>query len=146
MHRLFGTLFLALILVACQSSPEDASPSPDAAASAPSPRVFFVEPTDGSTVASPVTFTMGAEGVDIVPAGQQQDNSGHLHILINAPFIDPGVVIPADDQHVHFGTGTTEAELDLPPGTHTIRLQLGDWAHRGLEGDGFRDEITLTVE
>ncbi len=111
-----------------------------------SARVYFSAPTNGDTIAATSNFVMGFEGVKIVTAGIMEEGTGHFHVLINTPFIDAGQAIPSDETHRHFGTAATEAELTLPTGTHTIRLQLGDGAHRGLEGDGYRDEITVTVE
>ena len=29
-----------------------------------------------------------------------------------------GTVVPADERHIHFGKGQTEAELKLKPGTY----------------------------
>lgn len=112
----------------------------------PNARVFFDFPKDGATIATTTNFLMGHENVEIVPAGDMTDGTGHFHILINTDFIAPGEVIPSDEQHLHFGTGAREAELTLPAGTHTLRLQLADGAHRGLIGDNYRDTITITVE
>jgi hypothetical protein len=48
------------------------------------------------------------------------------------PCVDPGQVIPKDDQHVHLGQGQTEASLPLAPGQHTLCVQAGDGAHTAL--------------
>jgi hypothetical protein len=37
--------------------------------------------------------------------------------------------IPCDGHHLHFDKGETETLLDLPPGTHTLQLLLGDEEH-----------------
>jgi hypothetical protein len=37
--------------------------------------------------------------------------------------------IPNDRNHLHFGAGETEARIELPPGTHTLQLLLGDKDH-----------------
>lgn len=107
--------------------------------------VFFSEPADGAEVTSPFQVVMAADDVEVAPAGELQEGTGHMHILINTDFIAPGEVIPADDSHRHFGDGSTETELILPPGEHVLRLQLADGAHRAFEGDQYRDEITITV-
>jgi len=37
--------------------------------------------------------------------------------------------IPADKNHIHFGKGQTEVELELSKGEHTMQLILGDFRH-----------------
>jgi len=54
--------------------------------------------------------------------------------------------IPADEQHVHFGKGQTEATLDLPAGTHTLQLVLGDWSHVPHDNAVMSERITVTVK
>jgi hypothetical protein len=36
--------------------------------------------------------------------------------------------------------------LELEPGLHTLRLQVANGAHLALEGEQYRDTITVTVE
>lgn len=125
------SLFLiVLFLVACGSS---------------RPEVTFQSPEDDQTAASPVHVVMQAEDFTIEPAGEIQEGAGHLHIMIDVPCIEPGKVIPKDDNHRHFGDGSTEADLELTPGTHTLCLQAADGAHTALEGRGMTHEISLTV-
>ena len=63
--------------------------------------------------------------------------------LENVAFDEP---IPADDNHRHFGGGQTEVTLDLPAGTHTLQLLLGDHDHFVHEPVIASDVITVTVE
>jgi hypothetical protein len=37
--------------------------------------------------------------------------------------------IPNDRNHLHFGGGQTEVELELARGTHTVQLLMGDKDH-----------------
>ena len=46
---------------------------------------------------------------------------------------------------IHFGQGQLTTTLDLEPGEHTLRLQFADGAHIALDGDQYRDEITVVV-
>jgi hypothetical protein len=55
-------------------------------------------------------------------------------------------VIPNDETHRHFGDGSTEADLELSPGRHTLCLQAADGAHIALEGAGMTHQINVTVE
>jgi hypothetical protein len=106
--------------------------------------VNFAGIEDGQTVEATFTVMMEATNITVEPAGEINDNAGHFHILIDTPFIAEGEVIPNDETHRHFGDGSTETELTLEPGEHTLRLQLADGAHRAY-GEALHDEITITV-
>jgi hypothetical protein len=84
--------------------------SPDDAA------VFFITPADGETVSSPVRIEFGIRAMDVVKAGVDQPNADHHHLLINTDLPPAGLPIPADENHVHFGDGSTSTDLALPPG------------------------------
>ena len=107
-----------------------------------SPSVAFLEPASGATVVSPVLLKLAAFNFTLEPAGEVHDGAGHLHVMVDAPCIEPGAVIPKDDQHVHLGTAQTETELTLTPGEHTLCLQAGDGAHTALD---ITREVTFTV-
>ncbi|MCA3665988.1 MAG: DUF4399 domain-containing protein, partial [Methylobacterium sp.] len=53
--------------------------------------------------------------------------------------------IPADERHVHFGKGQTEARVSLPAGRHTLQLVLGDWTHIPHDKPVMSERITITV-
>lgn len=125
-------LFLCTLLAACQVNTAG-------------PRVRFAEPADGATAASPLKVVMAAENFTVEPAGDVRDGAGHLHIMLDTPCLSPGEVIPKDEQHLHFGDGSTEAEVELSPGAHTLCLQAADGAHTALAGDGMTQTITVNV-
>ena len=54
--------------------------------------------------------------------------------------------LPADDNVRHFGGGQTEATLDLPKGTHTLQLLLGDANHIPHNPPVLSGKITITVK
>jgi hypothetical protein len=54
---------------------------------------------------------------------------GHHHLLIDTPLPPLNKPIPNDFNHLHFGTGQTEAEITLKPGQHTLQLLVGDNDH-----------------
>lgn len=116
------------------------SPAPDGA------RAFIVSPTEGETVSSPVQVVFGSENITILKAGEQGDNSGHHHLLINAPLPDLGMPIPSSGQYLHFGGGQTETELNLEPGTYTLQLLFGDYIHVPHDPAIHSEVITITVE
>lgn len=111
------------------------------------PSVRFTEPRDGASVAAPVRIVMAAENFTVEPAGDGavHDGAGHLHIMVNTPCIAAGQTIPKDETHLHFGDGSTETELALESGTHTLCLQSADGAHTALPGEGMTHTISVTV-
>lgn len=111
-----------------------------------SPSVQFEQPADGETVTSPFEVVMTASGLIVEPSGEINEGAGHFHILVDTDFIPNGQVIPTDDQHLHYGQGQTAISLELEPGEHTLRLQFADGAHIALQGDQYRDTITVIVE
>lgn len=140
-------IVLSATLAACGSSgdgdaPAPAAPAPEAQAAPaaavpqlqrrPAPEgavAYIISPSDGETVQSPFRVVFGLRGAGVAPAGIERADAGHHHLLIDtdAPSLD--APIPADEQHVHFGLGQTETELNLPPGEHRLRLLLGDHLH-----------------
>ena len=118
-----------------------------ATASQPKPRVFFVEPQNGATVGQDVKVVMGIEGMEIKLAGDMTPDTGHHHLVVDAPMIAEGEIVPVDkpEQYKHFGKGQTETTIKLTPGKHTLTLQLGDGAHRSL-GERMRKTITVTAQ
>ena len=89
---------------------------------------------------------MAATGLVIEPSGEVNDGAGHFHILVDTDFIPAGEVIPTDERHLHYGKGQTAVSVELAPGEHTLRLQFADGLHTALEGDQYRDTITVVVE
>lgn len=120
--------------------------NPGRTPSAPGAKAYFIEPAEGAEVTSPVTVKFGIEGMDIVPAGTDQEHSGHHHILIDTRLEDVNAPIPADDNHVHFGKGQTEATLELKPGKHTLQLVLGDHNHIPHDPVVQSEVLTITVK
>jgi Domain of unknown function (DUF4399) len=99
------------------------TPSPQGAA------VHFVGLKDGATVPTKVTIRFGLRDMGVAPAGLERDNSGHHHLLIDTELPPLDKPIPNDFNHLHFGAGQTEAEINLRPGPHTLQLLLGDKDH-----------------
>lgn len=107
--------------------------------------VSFVEPVDGATVTSPFKVKFAVSGMEIKPAGDMSANTGHHHLLINAMSVKSGEVVPADETHLHFGKGQTEAEVKLPPGTYKLTMQFANGLHQSY-GEGMSKTITVTVK
>ena len=118
------------------------------AASSSSPRVFWIEPTDGATVKSPVKLRFGIENYELaaVPQGDitsARPRMGHHHVGVDTECLPPGTVIPKANPWVHHGGGQTEMDMQLTPGKHRLTLQLGDDTHTTIEG--MCSSITVNV-
>jgi hypothetical protein len=109
-------------------------------------KLYIISPKNGETVTSPVTIRFGLTGMGVAPAGVASPNTGHHHLLIDAPLPDFGLPIPKDEKHVHFGGGQTEVTVPMQPGEHRIRLILGDQIHVPHDPPLYSDEITFTVK
>jgi hypothetical protein len=110
------------------------------------PRTYIISPADGAAVSSPVEVLFGLEGFGVAPAGIVNEGTGHHHLIINAPLPDLSKPIPAGDNYRHFGGGQTQASVELPPGTHTLQLLLGDYAHIPHANPIYSEVVTITVE
>ena len=115
----------------------------------PSPKgayVYIGWPNDGEVVRStrfPVWF--GLRNMGIAPAGIVKPNTGHHHLLVNTDLPPFDEDIPADKNHLHFGAGQTQTVLELPPGTHTLQLIMGDADHIPHNPPVYSRRITITV-
>ena len=78
------------------------------------------------------------------PAGALVAGTGHHHVIVDGQPVEQGEVVPKDDTHIHFGDGSTETELELAPGEHTLTLQFADGMHRSY-GRALSKTITITV-
>jgi hypothetical protein len=109
--------------------------------------LYFVWPQDGATIKGGFWCRCGLRNMGVTHAGDNFQNSGHHHLLIdvNDP-IDPKEPIPQDKSHLHFGAGQTEARIELPPGKHTLQLVLGDANHYPFIPPVVSDKITVRIK
>ena len=92
-------------------------------------------------------YFVGLRNMGVTHAGDDFANSGHHHLLIdvNEP-LDSNEAIPQDKTHLHFGTGQTEARIELPPGKHTLQLVLGDAKHFPFKPPVVSKKITVFIK
>jgi len=108
--------------------------------------LYFISPEDGATLTSPVTVRFGLREMGVAPAGVQKPSTGHHHLVIDADLPPMDLPVPKDDQHLHFGAGQTEVELELAPGRHTLQLVLGDHNHMPHDPPVVSEQITIHVK
>ena len=138
------TTLIALTATFLAAAPLTAgeTPAPEGA------EVYFINVKDGDTLTNPVVIKFGLKGMGVAPAGTDKEKTGHHHLIINETIEGEELnePIPADDNHKHFGGGQTEVSLDLPAGTHTLQLVLGDWSHIPHNPPVMSEIITVTVK
>ena len=103
-------------------------------------------PGDGEIV-SEQSFRVwfGLRNMGIAPAGIKKPNTGHHHLVIDAPLPKPGQEIPSNNNYRHFGAGQSEMMLELPPGQHTLQLVLADHEHIMHNPPLVSRKVTITV-
>lgn len=106
--------------------------------------VYIVSPQDGAVVPETFTVQFGLGGMGVAPAGVEQANTGHHHLLVDYEG-EVAMDQPLGGDVMHFGGGQTQTTLTLEPGEHTLRLVLGDHLHVPHNPPVMSPEITVTV-
>ena len=108
--------------------------------------VYFISPNNEESLNGKVTVKFGLINFGVAPAGIQIQNTGHHHLIIDAELPPFNMPIPADKNHVHFGKGQTEVELELSKGEHTLQLLLGDYRHIPHDPPIFSKRIKIFID
>jgi hypothetical protein len=134
-------VLIGMFLIAGATCASAQTPSPSGA------KVYFINLNDGAELDSPFLVQFGLSGMGIAPAGIEKPNTGHHHLIIDTALTPEELKQPisADDHHLHFGAGQTEAMVTLQKGKHTLQLVLGDWTHIPHVPPVMSDVITVTV-
>ena len=135
---------LAAALLAAAVSLPAAEPTP----APPNAYLYIGWPNDGQVVSAnkPIRVWFGLRNMGVAPKGVKFPNTGHHHLLIDTDAPGPGVEIPNDRNHLHFGAGETETTIELPPGKHTLQLVMGDDQHITFDPPVQSKKITITVK
>jgi hypothetical protein len=122
----------------------------DAAAFVPAPKgatLTFKSPIDGAVIEGPATagkvtvhVAMGVTGLNVQAAGKVTDGVGHYHLVVTR-------TAPQGDAptRVRYGSGQTKTDLELEPGSYTLRLQFANGAGQ-VYGPKFAKAITVSVK
>jgi hypothetical protein len=139
MTRLCAALLLGSVLAAPVALAGDTPAPADA-------YLYIGWPNDGEVINScQFRVWFGLRHMGVAPAGVDKPNTGHHHLLIDTDLGAPEEPIPNDRNHLHFGGGQTEAMVELPPGTHTLQLVMGDKDHVPHNPPVVSKQITITV-
>ena len=109
--------------------------------------LYFIWPHNGAVIKGGFWCRFGLRNMGVTHAGDDFQNSGHHHLLIdvNEP-LEVNEPIPQDKNHLHFGAGQTEARIELPPGKHTLQLVLGDARHYPFSPPLVSEKVTVTIK
>jgi len=136
-------LVIGAILLCAVPAQAGETPAPDGA------KLYIISPADGAKLTSPVEVVFGLSGMGVAPAGVEKENTGHHHLLVDAPLPQGEALneaIAKDAHHLHFGGGQTEAKVELTPGKHTLQLLLGDHNHIPHKTPVASEIVTIMVE
>jgi hypothetical protein len=137
---------LAIAALSLSAVPKDAAHAGDTPA-AKNAYVYIGWPNDGEVIHArrfPVWF--GLRNIGIAPAGIKKPNTGHHHLIMDAPLPPFDQEIPSDKNHLHFGAGQSEAIIELPSGKHTLQLIMGDFEHVPHNPPVYSKQITIYVK
>jgi hypothetical protein len=146
-------IFTAVAIISCKPSATESKESTasetidtiEIAEETATTGVTFVNVADGATLTSPFVLEMGVKGMEVEPKGTPREGWGHHHLLINDDFIAEGLVVVADDTHIHYGGGQTSDSLSLEPGDYKLTLQFADGMHVSY-GQALAKTINVTVQ
>jgi hypothetical protein len=118
------------------------TPAPDNA------YLYIGWPNDGEVLPAdrPFRVWFGLRQMGVAPKGVATPNTGHHHLLIDTDLPPLDQEIPSDRNHIHFGAGQTETMIELPAGTHTLQLLMGDQNHMPHDPPVYSRKITVYVK
>jgi hypothetical protein len=145
LNLIASQLFCAGVCLAIVMSAATSTAQSKAKVDKKNPSVFFIFPNDGETVSQKFKMVFGVSGYQVKKVGTSDPMTGHHHVIVNGSSIPKGVIIPADKTHIHYGAAQTEAEIELPPGKHTLTLQFADGLHQSF-GPEMSQTITVNVK
>jgi hypothetical protein len=131
---------------ATEADHDHAAAGPKATPAPADAYVYIGWPNDGEVLRTTrVKIWFGTRNFGVAPAGTSKPNTGHHHLLIDAPLPPLDQPIPNDKNHLHFGLGQTETVIELPPGTHTLQLLMGDADHIPHDPPVMSKKITIRI-
>lgn len=138
-------LFTYLFCLAFTLSPLASNADKGVSTSAEGASVYIISPKNGEVVSETVTVKFGLKGMGVAPAGLDNANTGHHHLLIDADKL-PEAGKPMGKEVKHFGGGQTETTIKLSKGDHTLQLVMGNYLHVPHEPPVVSEKITIHVK
>ena len=108
-------------------------------------KVYFINLKNGQTVKSPFLVQLGLTSeMGIAPALADWPDTGHHHLIIDAPVPNRNKAI--SNKRIHLHKGQTEITLNLEKGTHTMQAVLADYSHIPHDPPVMSEVITIKVK
>ena len=141
MMKNMALCLLGAVLISGVAMAADRTPAPANA------YLYVGWPNDGEVLPAnrPFRVWFGLRNMGVAPKGANVPNTGHHHLLIDTDLPPLDQEIPSDRNHIHFGAGQTETTIELPPGTHTLQLLMGDYNHVPHDPPVYSKKITVYV-
>jgi len=150
MKRLFCVVSAACLMLPFGGMAQQIVRASDPLAPMPSPegaRVYFAELKDGDVVEKNFRVKFRIDGMKVRKAGNNVENSGHHHLLIDVRKLPPlDLPLPNTESVHHFGKGEKQAVITMPPGEHTLQLIFADYRHIPHDPPVMSEKITVIVE
>ena len=144
MKKIFSALLVPLTVVACGGGDAETEAMPEAAESAGT--VTIVTPVDGAQIEGSTVSVQLSSDVDIQPAGDMTEGTGHHHLYLDAdltPADEPVPTVPGSIVHMGDASSAYVFE-DVPPGEHRLIAVVADGVHVPLQ-PWVVDTVTFTV-
>lgn len=145
----YETMFRSTFLAAAAGAAILFGPQPTLAGDTPAPDNAYVYvgwPNDGEVIRSRrFKVWFGLRHIGVAPAGIKKPNTGHHHLIVDAPLPSFDDEVPNDRNHLHFGAGQTETIIELEPGQHTLQLLFADYDHIPHNPPIYSKRKTITV-
>lgn len=143
MKKALSALLVPLTIVACGGDAEtDAMPE----SAEPAGTVTIVTPMDGAEIAGSTVTVQLSSDVDIRPAGDMSEGTGHHHLYLDADLTPPNEPVPTvEGSIIHMGDASSAYTFEgVEPGEHRIIAVVADGAHFPLQ-PWVVDTVTFTV-
>lgn len=144
MKKALTALLLPLTVVACGGGDTETDDMPEAEAEMGS--VTIVTPMNGAQINGTTVTVQLSSTVQIVPAGEMTEGTGHHHLYFDAdltPADQPVPTVPGEIIHMGDGSAAYVFE-DVEPGEHRLIAVVADGVHVPLQ-PWVVDTVTFTV-
>lgn len=139
-------LLVSFAFAACGGgdAQSDAMPETDAAPSAGT--VTIVTPMNGALINGDEISVTLSSTVQILPAGDMTEGTGHHHLYLNADLTPAGQPVPTvPGSIIHMGDASAAYTFsDVEPGEYRLIAVVADGAHMPLQ-PWVVDTVTFTV-
>lgn len=144
MKKALLSLSVPLVLIACAGGDADMDAAPGTDTSAGT--VSIVTPSNGALVNGTTVTVQLSSSVQILPAGDLTEGSGHHHLYLDADLTAPGVPVPSvPGSIIHMGDGSSAYVFEnVAAGEHRVIAVVADGVHVPLQ-PWVVDTVTFTV-